>query len=371
MKRAVMLLLLLCGVLFWPTCVSAEEESVKEDFASLYDSLPEESKQRLEELGVDAETILSGETPCPEEWFSVLAGVLKTESPLPLASFGVLIGIVLLCAATDGFRSSLGQPALSEVYQAVCTVGAGAAMMLPLSNCMARVAETAESVTVFMGSFMPVYVAALVSGGQIGSALSCQTLMLAAAEGVAGVITGVIMPLMAVALALGLTGSVGKGLRIGAIGNWLTKSGAWILATVSSLFVGSLSLRQILAGTTDTVTARAMRLSLSSFVPVVGGALSEALTTLQGSFLLMRSGVGVFGMVAVIAIVLPPLCACVVWSVGLSLCGTMAETLELERLVGMFRTVAGVVKVLIGALAASAMVMIVCTALVLLTGKGA
>lgn len=370
MKRTLLILLLLLGAVFLTPAAAAETETAEEDINALYDSLPQETKDRLSALGIHSGEALDWQAPDPNRWFLLLQSVVGEESPLPVTTAGVLVGIVLLCAATEGLRHTLREPALSETYQAVCTVGAGVAMMVPLADCMSRVTAAAQSVTVFMGSFVPVYAAILATGGRISAAASYQTLMIAAAEGVAGLITGLILPLMAVSLALGLTGSVGKGLRIGAIGGWINRCGAWLLGTVSTLFVGCLSLQQIITGAADTVTTRAMRLSISSFVPVVGGALSEALTTVQGSFTLLRSTVGVFGIVAILAILLPPLCACVLWSVGLSLCGMVAETLELERLTGMFRTVAGVVKVLIGALCACGMVMILCTALVLAAGRG-
>lgn len=373
MKRTLLLVLLLLPLLLW-TVPSAKAESVDNTEASLrelYEELPAETKERLAKLGVEGDTVTSWQTPDPAQLFTALGDYVGAESVGPLATVSILVGIVLLCAATEGLRHSLSEPSLSEVYQGVCAVGMGVALMVPLSGCISRVAEAAHSVTVFMGSFVPVYVAVLISGGQLNIALSYQSLMLVTAEGVAGLITGLILPMMSVSLALGLTGSMGKGLRLGAIGGFLNRCGAWALGTVTTLFVGCLSLRQVIAGTADTVAARAVRLSLSSFVPVVGGALGEALTTLQGSLLLMRSAVGAFGVGATLVILLPPLCACTLWTLGLSLCGTLAETLELDRLSGTFRAIAGVMKVLIGALAACGMVMIIGTALVLLAGKGA
>lgn len=338
--------------------------------AELFEALPEETRERLHALGIDGLSFEEVAAPTPQAWWQTFQASLSGESALPVSTLAVLMGIVLLCAATDGLRHTVTEPALAGVYRAVCTAGAGVAMAVPLSACISRVVETARSVTVFMSSFVPVYAGILAGSGRVTAAASYQTLLLAAAQGTTLLITGLIVPLMAVSLALGLTGSVSEGLRVGAVGDWINKASTWLLGTVSSLFVGFLSLQQSITGSADGVTARAVKLSLSSFVPVVGGALSEALATVQGSLTLLRSTVGMFGVAAVAVLLLPPLCACLLWAVGVSLCRMMAELLELSSLSAMFRTVGGVIKVLIGALVACGMVMIVSTALVMAAGRG-
>lgn len=368
MKRVLCLLLVLAAVCAAAPAAHGETLSAAEE-QSLYEALPEETRQRLEQIGV-TDPYGTDWDLSPDTAGELLLTTLRQVSTGPLAALGILMVIVLLCALTEGLRETVTEPALSGVYQAVSTVGIGAVLMTPLADSLGRVTAATEGVTVFMGSFVPVYAGVMASSGSVTAALSYQTWMIAAAEGITLLITRLIVPLTAVSLALGLSGSLGKGMKLGAAGGWLNRACAWTLGTAGSLFVGLLSLQQVVTGSADGVAARAVKLSLSSFVPVVGGSLSEALATVQGSLLLLRSTVGVFGIAAVLILLLPPLCTCLVWAVGLSLCRTAAELLDLSGLTEVLRAVGGAVKVLIGALAACGMVMIVSTALVIAVGKG-
>lgn len=367
--------LFLCAALVCPLTVSAAQtvDSPWEQNGgeAVYDALPEETKELLDRLGVEAEDPDGIGTVSPQSVWDLLRDVTKSESGAPLASFTVVVGIMLMTALLDGMRHTLSEPTLSGVYQAVTAAGTGVALMVPLSDVMARVGAAADSVSVFMGSFVPVYAGVMAAGGSVTAALSYQTMMLFAAEMITFLITRLIVPLMAVSLAFGFSGAAGSHGRLGAVGGWLQRSCGWGLGTAGSLFTGILSFQQLVTGSADSLSARAVKLSLSSFVPLVGGTLSEGLSTLQGSLLLLRSTAGVFGVAATALIVLPPLISCVLWCVGLSVCRTVAQMLSLDGLAALFQTVSGAIKVLVGALFVCGMVMIISAAVVMLAGKGA
>jgi stage III sporulation protein AE len=137
----------------------------------------------------------------------------------------------------------------------------------------------------------------------------------------------------------------------------------------SSLFSGLLSLQQMVAAAGDSLGSRVVKFSLSSFVPVVGGVLSDAYNTVVGCGGLLRSTVGAFGVLSVVLVVLPPLLSCVCWNVGLQLAGGTAALFGLAPLDTLCRTAAGAVKVLIAVLAVFALLMILSTSVVVFVGR--
>ena len=137
-----------------------------------------------------------------------------------------------------------------------------------------------------------------------------------------------------------------------------------------TLFVGLLSLQSLVGGAADTLGSRAVKFSLSSFVPVVGSALSDAFSSLQGCLSLLKTTVGAFGMISTTLIVLPPLLECMAWSLALSLCGMAADMFALPEVSALLKTAQGVVKTLLGILAACSLFMIVAPVIVALAGGG-
>jgi stage III sporulation protein AE len=130
-----------------------------------------------------------------------------------------------------------------------------------------------------------------------------------------------------------------------------------------------LSLQQMVAVAGDSVSSRAVKFSLASLVPVVGGVLSEAYATVMGCAGLLRSTVGGFGVVSTLAIILPPLLSCIGWNFCLSLAANAAALFKLDALDKLCRCIAGATRVLVAVLAALGLMMIVSTSVIVFAGR--
>jgi stage III sporulation protein AE len=125
-----------------------------------------------------------------------------------------------------------------------------------------------------------------------------------------------------------------------------------------------LSLQNLAGSAADTLGNRVLRFSVASFVPIVGGSLSEAFSTVRSCLGILRSTMGVFGIGACAAIILPPLLTCVVWNICLSLCHMSAEMFELRSLISLLKAAQSVIKCLIGILCAGVLFAIVAVTVV-------
>ena len=63
----------------------------------------------------------------------------------------------------------------------------------------------------------------------------------------------------------------------------------------------------VISGTNDAAAVKATKAAVSGMIPVVGSILSDASETLLSSAALMKNSVGVFGMLAVLALCLVPI----------------------------------------------------------------
>lgn len=348
-----------------------EEQLEASGADELWNSLPNQTKTLLDTLGITQFNADSFSSLTPEGITDSLLTLLTEQAALPLRTAGILLGVVLLYALMDGMRETVKEEALSKVFGVICALTACTALLLPLSGCIGRVRDAAESTSVFMFSFVPVYSGVMLTSGQPMGAASYQTVVLFAAELISLAATHLIVPLMTVSLALGLTGSFSTGMKLDAAGGLINKTCSWLLGLTTTLFVGLLSLQGLVGAAADSVTGRAIRFSLNSFVPVVGGALSEAFGSVQGCLRLLKSTLGGFGILATALIVLPPLLECALWSLSLSLCTMMADMFSLSSLSSLFKAAQGVLKTLMGVLAACSLFMIIATTIVTMAGGGA
>lgn len=336
----------------------------------LWDALPPETQAFLRSIGLQELDVESYSTLQPNTLLDTLLTTLGEQVGGVTSSCGVLLGIVLLGALAGGMRQTLKEPAMAETFSVICAAAACGAILLPISGCVQQVCAAAEGVMVFMLSFIPVYAAVLIAGGQATLAASYSTVLLTGAECVSALTTGVVLPLLTVSLGISAIGALGERNRMGMLGGMLAKASGWLLATATGLFTALLSIQGPVAASADTLGLKAARMSLTGFIPVVGGALGEALTTVTGCLKLLRSTLGMFGVVAAAGLVLPSLCRCVAWSAALSLCRMASEVLDVKPVTTLLNAAAGVVKTLIGVLAACGLFLIITTTIVTKAGGG-
>lgn len=139
------------------------------------------------------------------------------------------------------------------------------------------------------------------------------------------------MPLLGIFLAFCIAGSLNSQINIGGIISTVKKVVVWTLGFLLTIFVGLLTIRGIVAGSADTVATKTTKFLLGSFVPVVGGALSEALNSVQGCMGVIRSSVGSLGIIVCVLTFLPLLLTILLLMGTLHLSAGVAELMSVEK----------------------------------------
>jgi stage III sporulation protein AE len=84
---------------------------------------------------------------------------------------------------------------------------------------------------------------------------------------------------------------------------WLV---SWCLKTVLYVFTGYIGITGVVSGATDQAALKATKLTISGMVPVVGGILSDASEAILVGAGVVKSAVGVYGLLAIAAIAIGP-----------------------------------------------------------------
>ena len=336
----------------------------------LWESLPPETLDLLDRIGIDSFDPGAYTGIRPENVADNLLLLLNKSSAGPIRAAAVLLGIVLLYALIESMRQAVKEETVSKVYGVICAFAACAALIIPVAGCIKNVARAAESSTVLMLSFVPVFAGIMLVSGQAVTAASYQSAMLFAVELISIAATELIVPLMTVSLALSATGSVTPDLKLGAAGGLINKSCGWLLGIAATVFTGLMAVQGLISAAADDLTTRTVKFSLGAFVPVVGSALGEALNTVRGCLSLLKSTLGGFGVIAIALIALPPIIECVIWLITLGFLNMAAEMFSLSSVSALFKAVQGVLKTLVAVLLSCSMFMIVATTVVTLAGGG-
>ena len=212
MKKFVMVLLLLC-LLTIPCAAEEYDEFYEEQLEAsgaeeLTDVLPPETQELLDKLGITDFSENSALYMSVEDWLPHLWELVGSSSSGPIAAGAVVIGVILLCALAEGFRQT-ADGASGTLFSSVSVLACCAALVVPLIGCIERVMDAADSTSVFMTSFTPVYAGILATSGHGTAAFSFQSVLFVVTELISYRVSNVILPLLIIAFAMGLVGSVG------------------------------------------------------------------------------------------------------------------------------------------------------------------
>lgn len=117
------------------------------------------------------------------------------------------------------------------------------------------------------------------------------------------IMTSFSLPLVRSSLALGAASTIVPECSL--LSDFLKKISNIITVTALSVVTFFLSLKGTIASTADGVAMRSARFAVGSFVPTVGGALSEALGYVTGSLSYVKSMCGVMAICTICAMTLP------------------------------------------------------------------
>lgn len=335
----------------------------------LFDGLPERTKKLLADMGVTSpnyETITDFNVSGIFEQIVTLVG---ENSGTALGGMTVCLGIMLLCSLVEGFRVTIGEKSIGTVSSAVGTVCVCTAIIVPLCSTISDTVEILNGASGFLLMYIPIMAGLMAASGKEVSGASYYTMMMGAGEVISQISSKIIAPLMNIFLALSVTSALSPKMKLGSLCSSVYNVAKWILTFSMSVFVTMLSLQTFVTSSMDNVSNKALRFAISSFVPVVGSALGEALNTFSGSIELLKSGAGVFVIIASAFVFLPVLIECIVWQFSLFFLSSASDIFGLSQMTGVFKIVSKVVSMIVAVLLCTMTIFIISTVIILIVGK--
>ncbi|WP_209343501.1 stage III sporulation protein AE [Flavonifractor sp. AGMB03687] len=228
-----------------------------------------------------------------------LGGVIRKA----LRSGALLLVVVLVCSLAEGMGAGNGP------VDAAALVGALAVTAVAATDANSLIGmgrEAIERMETFSKLLLPAVTAAASAAGNPSGAVARQLATMLFSDLLITLINRVLLPLVytyiAASVAWAAVGNEGLK-RMAATLKWAVTT---VLTGTLILFVTYLTISGVIAGTTDALTVKAAKFTMSSMVPVVGGILSDAAETVLAGAGVLKNTVGVFGMLVVIGICLIP-----------------------------------------------------------------
>ncbi len=369
-------------ILIFPMRVLAEDDELSEsqqEFFSqiadaagadeLPDSLPDEAKNLLEEAGID------GFSPfhflkSPRKAIQMAGNLLKQQAKKPFQVLGGILGALLLCALLDCTRETFAGGELRPVFGAAVTLFLAASAVLPAMDCIKSCVETVQGCSRFMVTFVPVYASVVTACGLPATGSVYYLFLFSAAQIISAVVSNYLVPLAGVYLALNIAAALSPQIKLQPLLDALKKFVCWILSFLLAGFVALLTMQNAVSSGMDALTLKTSKMLVSSLIPVVGGALSDAISTASGFMRVVKSAVGVYGIAAAACIFLPVFFRTAVWYIALSIGAAAGEMLSVKEAAPLLKAGASLMGILMAVICLYMLLILVSTTILLMTGMG-
>lgn len=312
---------------------------------SLYYALPDDVKDFFDGLSAnpaDADWVNSLKT---ENVFKMIWESLKTNGKAPFATAATVVGMLILCSAFAPFFNDGTMNTVMAYTTSAVTAGT---VLLPVYGVITSTANTIKSGARFMLSFVPIYCTVLTAAGKPTTAAASGGLLLAASEVVVLLSGNVIVPIAGAYLAVCICGTVSPVVKTGKIAEFMRKVANWAIGLIMTVYIGILGIQTTVNSAADSLAVKTGKFMIGSFVPVVGAPISEALTTVKACVSLLKSSVGIYGVVATALILLPAVTQLLMWRLSLLLSSAAAEILSSGRTAALLKSADAAVSFLMG-----------------------
>ncbi|CDM68619.1 stage III sporulation protein AE [Clostridium bornimense] len=186
----------------------------------------------------------------------------------------------------------------------------GLIMILLMKNMLIGVEECKEiikSLSDFMVVLIPLLLTMLIGIGGFTEAVAMDPIVIAVVNICVTIVVNFLLPAILMVTVLKLINNLSdddKLTKLTALFNSVIKYTQGIMLTV---FITVLTIRGVTTRTFDKVAVETAKFAVDNFVPVVGGALSDAVTSVANYSLLIKNSLSSVGLIVIVFLILTPI----------------------------------------------------------------
>ena len=286
-----------------------------------------------------------------------------------LPTIFLIISIAILSGFLCSLKGQSGGEGVKNIVHFVTYAAIVVIVMLGVTRLVAQVGGALSSMTRQMNIIFPILLTLMVSVGSTASAGVYQPAVAVLSNGVMQIFSMIAMPLFIMTLVFSVVGHLSPSARLNKFVSFFTSSYKWIVGLVFTIFLAFLAIQGITAGTHDGVSIRAARMTISSYVPYLGGYISQGFDLVMASSVLIKNAVGMAGLYLLLAAVLAPIASIVVFSLGLKLAAAITQPIADDRISDFLTTVNKAFSMLISVLVGAAFMYFLTIGLIIMTGN--
>lgn len=291
--------------------------------------------------------------------------LLGTEIKEALKVMGSILIIVLIHSVLKSISDNLNNKSVAQITYYVQYILIATVIMNNFSSIITLTKEAVGNMTSFIQLLFPLLMTLMLASGSVVSVNLVQPIILFIINLISNIFQSIIIPIILVGTALAIVSKISERIQIDKLSKFLKSSSVWVIGILLTIFVGVLSIEGTLGSSVDGITAKTAKAAVSSFIPVVGKVLGDAVDTVIGCSAILKNAIGIVGVIVVIAICITPILKLAIITIIYHLTAALCEPIADSKIVSLITQMADTFKILLAILCSISVMLIIGITLVI------
>ena len=272
------------------------------DTGKLKDSLPSEASQHLGDYSPTDTNAEKGMS----RLFSSALEKFRTELRSATAGGFIMVGICVLVSIGSGFVRASGMTVSQKVMDMTAVCAMMGVCFTSLGNILTDCSTAVKHLGTFSQVLIPVFAAASAVSGKPVSAVASAGSTLFFSGIIIQLSLSIFIPGLYLYIIMNGAGIVSENTLLERTAGLCKGLIITFLKGFLMAFTGYISLSGMISGSVDAATVKTAGAAISGVVPILGSIIANASEALLSGAAILRSSVGIFGLLGACAICLTP-----------------------------------------------------------------
>ena len=277
--------------------------------------------------------ILSGKASIGADKISTLVAIYLKKAFLGLLPLIItLLVIGILYGLSSSMSSGFLKKSTVDIIYYVCL---GAIIIVLITSINGVISDARDAIALlskFNDIVFPILLTLVTALGGLSAVGVYQPAIAAIGMVIIKIITTMVMPLFLACVVFCIIGSLSNNIKLEKLTSTTKATAEWILGIVFTLFIAFITAEGIAGAAFDTVTVRSAKFAISSYVPIIGGHISDGFDLVVASLILLKNSFGLIAIIILLAIVLIPVIKIVIFSLLLKAVAAILEPIADKRI---------------------------------------
>ncbi len=362
MKKIIFVLL----IIFIFVSLSIQSYSY-ENTDEIWEVIDDETKEYLYDLGIEELSFDELFEINPTRIINFLFDLAFNKGTNVVDKFVVIFVVLIITAIASSFLKESNN--LNNIIDYICILIVLSFVMESVSRILTDAATGIKNSTIFMNTYLPVITGMIVATKNPSLALTYNSFSIFLSNLISVFSDKILVPLISVMFSFNVVCSFSSGNIQLRIVSTIRRLVVVVLSLFSTVYTGLLTTQSILASSTDSIALKGIKFVSGTFIPIVGGNVGDAVSSVLSSFLIMKNTLGVFVIIVIILINLPAMIEMLIWYFLFGLCSIVSSLLNLDNITNILDSLSSTVALLNIILFFITFVLVISTGIIIVMGK--